>query len=745
MENKISFFNKSKYYTTSHRRPFNIIEGYNLTKNKEKESISQINQLLKEFNIELDLLSLETTYYSIIPLGRKICENILKLLLNKEGYFVTEYVIFNETTQFCEKYDLIPSKQYQNLRLIRINANKAIHGVKPTNKNISSFLTAFNEFIEWFNSSYYENNIIQLNETNLKIKLNLNLLKNKKEIESEKISKYPQYSFYKQEESDDINQINKLLTDYEKQLKLISGEKKFYYTFTGSTITELMLKLLIKKEGYYNSNVHYTFFLYIDTLSQHKVIPKECENFLHLIRRYRNEFIHGVKQSNKLVISFLKAFNYFIQWYDNYYYLHYQNKFQIENCCVLINKLEYDEENKTIIFSKTKELHEINVNTSQINELRINQEIKEIKNQLRLKNEILKKETPIVHKLSKQSKQDLTEENEESKLNLQIKLLKEELISKEKVHQKQLNELKIENKKILKKLDEYGKLFGRCIDILEESNNREKRIESKIDNLHSKIDNISKQITLMQDLSERQIKNAQSKEEIERIIESYIETCIDNIMQYSANFIENQNYQMEKTKLIYSIGENGWNKLSEKSKTFLITSKVMYNHLITMHDIIDYSGICVLVTKALEVEIHKRFFSNFLDYLNRKYGKDYTKYHTALLFKNRKPLLSEKFTMGNFAFVMCYIENWNDTDEQKANNKLKLMEYCKECVFSNYSESEMEQLLTKYASSIEVIREKYRNPSAHTNEIKQVDAEECFNLVLDIEKLLKKMLDSFDE
>ena len=29
-------------------------------------------------------------------------------------------------------------------------------------------------------------------------------------------------------------------------------------------------------------------------------------------------------------------------------------------------------------------------------------------------------------------------------------------------------------------------------------------------------------------------------------------------------------------------------------------------------------------------------------------------------------------------------------------------------------------------------------------EIKRVDAEGCFNLVLDIEKLLKKMLDSFD-
>ena len=283
------------------------------------------------------------------------------------------------------------------------------------------------------------------------------------------------------------------------------------------------------------------------------------------------------------------------------------------------------------------------------------------------------------------------------------------------------------------------------MDILEKIRKQGTRVESKIDNLHSKIDNISNQISTIQSLTEKQINKAQSPEEIERIIQSYIDECIENIMNYSINFSENQNYQIEKKKLIYSIGKNSWNKLSEKSKTFLITSKVMYNHLITMDDIIDYSGICILVTKALEVEIQKRFFTNFLEYLYKKYGTNYKKYHTALLYQKRKPLLSEKFTMGNIAYVMCYIENKYDKDNEKNNNKLQLMEYCKECIFSKYNKDEIEKLLTKYASSIEEIREKYRNPSAHTNKIKRVNAEECFNLVLDIEKLLKKMLDSFDE
>ncbi len=37
----------------------------------------------------------------------------------------------------------------------------------------------------------------------------------------------------------------------------------------------------------------------------------------------------------------------------------------------------------------------------------------------------------------------------------------------------------------------------------------------------------------------------------------------------------------------------------------------------------------------------------------------------------------------------------------------------------------------------------YAGLCAHTNALGRISAEECFNLVLDVEKILKKMLDSF--
>ena len=152
----------------------------------------------------------------------------------------------------------------------------------------------------------------------------------------------------------------------------------------------------------------------------------------------------------------------------------------------------------------------------------------------------------------------------------------------------------------------------------------------------------------------------------------------------------------------------------------------------------------MLTTKALEVEIFKRFFTDFLTYLDDKFNRDYSKYHTALLHRNTKPLFPERFTMGNIAFVLCYKENWTDTENEKVNNKIILLEYCKDHIFSNYSDNEILSTLNYYGEKIEFIKDKYRNPSAHRNQIKRVDAEECIDLIIDVEKLLKQMIDSFD-
>ena len=725
-----------------------ISENYNLGKEEENDLINYINQLLNEFESQLSLIDMDTVYYSILPLGRKICETMMELMLKKEGYSIADSIPFMKVIRFSFTNGIIKRKNYRTLDNIRRYSNIAIHGDELNYDYVMSFLNEFSRFIMWFgkSSSDYEEDMFHVDGIILKIDSIKNDMSYANGSDPIKVkSENVEYVIYKLEEKENMNDLNKLLDDYAEQLKCISSEKKFYYAFLASTISEVMLKLLLKNEGLYNPNERYGFYQYIEILYEHDVIPRECNKFLHQIRRYRNEFIHGKEHSNRLLLSFLKAFNYFLQWFDNHSYIRYQNKFQIEECCELINSLDYDEKNDILVFTgndervklKTDELTKLRGSQTNDDIARIKKQIITLKKEKDLKDSELQKRTSNECEVSMPMLKIVDSDEIIGRLTADLK-------TKEETHQIQIDTLNRANDKLLRRLDETSRQLERCLDILEKIDAQGKRVESKIDELHHKIDNISSQITTIQSFTERQLRNAQSSEEIEKIVGTFIDECIENIMSHAQNFTETQNYEIEKTKLKYSLGEGAWDKLCEKSRTFLITSKVMYNHLITMDDIIDYSGICVLVTKALEVELHKRFFTGFLEYLKGKYGRNYEKYHTALLHQHRTPLFSEAFTMGDIAFVMCFKENRYDNDDQKSNNELRLMEYCRECVFSRHDENRIRRLLKKYASSIEEIRKNYRNPSAHTNEIKRIDAEECFNLVLDVEKLLKQMLDSFD-
>ncbi|MCI7036063.1 MAG: hypothetical protein MSA27_02785 [Spirochaetia bacterium] len=42
------------------------------------------------------------------------------------------------------------------------------------------------------------------------------------------------------------------------------------------------------------------------------------------------------------------------------------------------------------------------------------------------------------------------------------------------------------------------------------------------------------------------------------------------------------------------------------------------------------------------------------------------------------------------------------------------------------------------------VRKKYRNPAAHTNQLKRIEAKECIEYVLGVKKLLKEIIDSFE-
>ena len=304
-------------------------------------------------------------------------------------------------------------------------------------------------------------------------------------------------------------------------------------------------------------------------------------------------------------------------------------------------------------------------------------------------------------------------------------------------------------KEYIVNLSEFSFLKKETQDVLKlipEIYSKVNQIDKNIINISNKIDDLSCQITNYQSLMQKQLNLFEDEKDRDKLISTFVDECAEKIVNELKTADAEKERDKQQKKLILSLGETTWNKLEIKSRTFLISSKLVFDKLI-LDDDVDYSGVCLLVTKALEVELSKRFCDYFIMYLKNKYpGKtNYSSYPTCLLDKYGNPIKGKQFTLGTFAYLVGVKIDDLLSDSQRENNKSKLLEYLRDELLPNKTDNEILELMQYYAGEIETVKNDYRNPAAHTNELTKIDAEQCFNLVLDVEKLLKRMLDEFSK
>lgn len=146
------------------------------------------------------------------------------------------------------------------------------------------------------------------------------------------------YYLSENEESILISDIN---GELERFKRVLTNTDSYHFLIVeGSLISELMVKLLLKKEGYEINKNHVSLGQIISFSKKNNILPEECINFLDIIKNYRNKALHNsIKITKELLFDFLNAFNYFIQWFDNYYSNNYKNtQLNIYSCSNLINK-----------------------------------------------------------------------------------------------------------------------------------------------------------------------------------------------------------------------------------------------------------------------------------------------------------------------------------------------------------------------------------------------------------------------
>lgn len=505
-----------------------------------------------------------------------------------------------------------------------------------------------------------------------------------------------------------IKQIKNNIAETDFLMDVYAGiEDTFDYStpvLKAAIACELMLDILLDDAGIEvdmgcvidnKRNVPALFYCANNDISS---IPHEIKNLINVICLYRNRSAHAHPLSKQEMEVFNKAFDAFKCWF--------YEQTNIEE--------DMSEETRewyiTYIDKKGNEI---------ISEL-------ESKSLDALKLQQMKRIMAYMKAISNYQK-----EKEKPKLKPEEKVAKEE-------YKQTMQDV----------VGEYAsQLMEQMQQIRTEINARFDRVDNKLDNMSEAINELASQISSYQLLVQNQIDLAITEEEVERIVQAFANTCVDRIVSEIDSKYSTEAYTQEEEKLKASLGESAWGKLSKESKSFLVSSKVTYSYLVGIKTAIDYSGVCLLVTKALEVEMKKRFFGEYMAYMKSHYpGKaNYDVYPTALISRQyHKPLREKEFTLGTVAFVLCHSVPDNITEEQHQNDVCKLVEFSKAELLKEYTEEQIIDLLDEYGEEIAEITKEYRNKAAHTNELKRVNAEQCFELVLDVEKLLKRILDSFN-
>ena len=224
------------------------------------------------------------------------------------------------------------------------------------------------------------------------------------------------------------------------------------------------------------------------------------------------------------------------------------------------------------------------------------------------------------------------------------------------------------------------------------------------------------------------------------------EKQMDALAKESEDMIREVDSRYQK-KARGSLGKRVWNKMSGQSRTWIVTAMMAYDNLKEYDRMVDFSGICVQIGKACEYELKKRIFSDFVEYEMECYGEErcLERLPDECFEKQdkrpsgqKKLLQEEQITLGKLRYITG-LDDSGKVADPKAWDEFK--RYAEERLLVNPANSYRE--MKAQMPVIEKIRDEYRNPSAHSHSISIVEARECLEYVVTVQRKLGVLLEQY--
>lgn len=312
-------------------------------------------------------------------------------------------------------------------------------------------------------------------------------------------------------------------------------------------------------------------------------------------------------------------------------------------------------------------------------------------------------------------------------------------------------------------LAEHQDDFARWIDIIAQGL---ARMEEKLDDMHvdtqARFDQVDAALldvktsltVLGEDLRRLQEETvsrlsavADNQEETEQLLSSFSDSMSKRLLEATA--IRQARYYAEYKKQLCDAFGHSWEKLQPRSQKFLISARMLYQELSSLGNQLDFSGVCILAAKALENELHLRFYNEFVQYLQSKYplavvSDKWPSFLCRTDHWGQKSVIPEgRFTLGMIPFA-CGVRSLGHINDVRYERDMDVVtEYGRTLFIPDLTEQEIRDVLRTIGRDTDKIVQKYRNPAAHTNALQQADAKDCLDFLLEVERVFIWMMEHF--
>ena len=212
------------------------------------------------------------------------------------------------------------------------------------------------------------------------------------------------------------------------------------------------------------------------------------------------------------------------------------------------------------------------------------------------------------------------------------------------------------------------------------------------------------------------------------------------LVSATSTFMTQMDRKKYESTMIEHLGETIWyNQLSERSRTYLISSMMTFDAMNSLadRDSLDYSGVCLQVTKVLDEEMTSRFYTLYKRYLLKTCLFD--DWPKAMKTRDGdEPLDIKDFTLGTVTYVLGVGMNGRVYDSAAFE---RVQQFAKAHLYRDgLNDSEIREHLIKCVECSEKTRRDYRNPAAHREAMSYISARECIDYLLEQTKMLKIVL-----